>query len=128
MKDSSKGEFQMKHALSIVAAAFFLGSIMVAGTGCFTKGKAGYVCKSSKDCKGNLRCLTFYGRGQKRRQCRPPGTRSVSSKSGYTDFAIYLSWFLVFAAPIGGVAWFIWLRKQKGKDEPRPQQTQPPAS
>jgi hypothetical protein len=105
----------------ILASAALVSSGFAGAAGCwFSKGKEGYVCKTSKDCRKGLYCRTF-GRGRKsRRQCRPRGTRSISSKSGYTVYAIYLSYIFWIGLPIVLAILFVRARMQKKAGSGKP--------
>ena len=120
----SRSRILVTALLSALLAATLLG-----GAGCwFTKGKEGYVCKDSDDCNDGLRCRAYSAKGQIRKQCRPRNARSISSKSGYTDFAIYLSYGFWIALPfvIGGLVIRQRMIAKKGGGQP-PAPGAPPA-
>ncbi len=100
---------------SVVVAACFVLSMAATTAGCFSKGKKGYICKSSKDCKGKLRCKTFRGKGKKRKACVSSGTRSISSSDTYTIYAVYMSWIFVILLGIGAVVVVVLAIRNKGK-------------
>lgn len=91
------------NARRLAAAVLLTFGLLVGASGCwFTPGHEEFVCDSDADCRADegLRCLS-YGFGSKsRKQCRKPGTSSISSKSGYTTFAIYLSYGFWIGMPI----------------------------
>jgi hypothetical protein len=95
---------------------------LVALSGCYVKGREGYVCETSKDCDPGLRCSTFSGRGQSRNACVPPGTTSIGSKSTYTAFGVYLAWFATLAMPAFVAALVVKakIEQRRGAPKPRP--------
>jgi hypothetical protein len=100
-----------------MALIVLVTSLSLGLAGCwFSPGKEGFVCTSSRDCNKGLRCIAFgYGRKQ-RKQCRKYGTHSISSKSGYTTFAIYLSYTFWISLPIGIIVFLIYLQLQHRKN------------
>jgi hypothetical protein len=93
----------LKSARRFAAAVVLTFGLLVGGSGCwFTPGHEEFVCESDADCRADegLRCLSYGFGGKTRRQCRKPGTSSISSKSGYTTFAIYLSYGFWIGMPL----------------------------
>jgi hypothetical protein len=114
----------MKRARTTHASALLLlrllASVLLTGAGCwFSPGHEGFVCESSEDCDDGLQCMTFGGGSRSRRQCRSPGTTTISSKSGYTTFAIYLSWVFWIGAPPALVVLYVLDRRKKTKKAAR---------
>ena len=110
-----------------------LAGLLVAGlaleTGCwFSKGKEGYVCQDSDDCNEGLRCRAYSAKGKIRKQCRPRSARSISSKSGYTDFAIYLSYAFWIGLPFAVAGLVIRQRMLAKKGGGKPQAPGAPPS
>jgi|GEM_PF-5845067 len=101
--------------VSVALAAMLVAPLLVSTAGCFSKGKKGYMCSSSKDCAGKLRCKTFRGGGKKRRACVPPGTRHIRSDETYTKWAVYMSWGAVVVLPIGLAALIIVGRRKSAQ-------------
>lgn len=119
----------MHRVATILLTLLFVSSLAVAASGCwYSKGKEGYICKSSKDCKGKLRCRTFRGGGKTRRACVSASTRSISSNSTYTKWAVYMSWGFLFSLPVAGAAIFVVARRNRQRAAAAPASGQPPVA
>ena len=111
-----KSAHKVPRAALVVSLVTFLSTTLLATAGCwFTPGKEGFVCKSSKDCKKGLRCRSYRHKGKTRKQCRPYSARTISSKSGYTTYAIYMSYGFWILLPFGVVFAVIKIRRQNRK-------------
>lgn len=78
-------------------------TLVLGASGCwFSPGHEEFVCESDADCnrEEGLVCKTFGYGGKSRSQCRKPGTHSIGSKSGYSVFAIYLSYTVWIGGPL----------------------------
>ena len=116
-------------AATVLALAGLFSSGLFWGAGCwFSRGKEGFVCKKNKDCRKGLYCRTFVGKGQRRKQCRPWGKRTISSKSGYTIYAVYMTYIFWIALPIVIAVLIVRarLKKKKGGTTPPAAGTSPP--
>jgi hypothetical protein len=82
-------------------------------SGCYFKGREGYICESSKDCDPGLVCRTFSYRNDSRNACVPRGTSSIGSKSTYTEFGVYAAWVVTLLLPLGVAALVIKERVDK---------------
>jgi len=97
--------------------------------GCWFKpGKAGFVCKTSSDCNKGLRCRTYKSKGKTRKQCRPYSARTISSKSGCTTYAIYMSYGFWGLLPLGIVFAVIQIRRKNRKEAAQKQAGDPAVS
>jgi hypothetical protein len=105
------GQRSSLYSVCVRAFAFLLA---IGATGCwFSKGGTGYICESSDECDEGLRCYGYVSDdGDPQNQCQEPGEDSVST--GYTAFAVYMSWcFWVLMVPGGIVFMIVSSRRQK---------------
>lgn len=70
-------------------------------SGCYFKGREGFICESTAECDPGLKCRTFSHGSDSRNVCVPPGTSSVGSKSTYTTFGVYAAWVVSILLPLG---------------------------
>ncbi len=89
--------------LTVRRKLLVLALLTLALSGCYFKGREGYICKRSKDCEPGLVCRTFSSGKDTRNACVPPGKSSIGSKSTYTEFGVYAAWIVTFLLP-GSIA------------------------